>query len=90
MTNIGGFCKKARQYFQGDLQKVRDFVGHIIFLPQYYIASATKLQFYQQMKTAGYLPPNWANIHMDFYGIKEADMQILRYDPDWTREFNDN
>ena len=65
-VQCGNLCESIRKAAGDNMKEVRRLMSHIIFLPKYYIHKAnTKVQTYNQLHENGFLPDNWADIHIE-------------------------
>ena len=66
--NVGELCKRLKTLKNGNMNDVRSVMSHIIFLPPYFVYHAKmKVKLYRQLYELGYLPDNWAEIHIEYY-----------------------
>jgi hypothetical protein len=67
-SNTQSLCKALKSHFDGDKDKVRKVMSHIIFLSEHYLYQAkTKVKIYNQMCELGFLPVNWYEIQRKYY-----------------------
>lgn len=72
MRYVIDLCKAFKKLASGDesakKEEVRRLMGHIAFLPEYYIYQAkTRVKIYRQLQETGYLPENWDKIQKATY-----------------------
>jgi hypothetical protein len=68
MKYVVSLCHALKVSMQGNEREVQRLMGHIIFLPKYYIYQAkTRVKVYRQLQENGYLPDNWAEIQKEYY-----------------------
>lgn len=96
MRYIGNLCKALKNLKNDDMSEVKRLMGHIVFLPSYYIyqAASERVKIYRQLCTLGYLPENWPEIHKQFYRESSKKPltfpeELLSYDPDADISFEE-
>ena len=74
MRRVGDLCDSIREATVGNMEEVKRWMSHVIFLPKYrFYAPKTQVQTYHLLHEKGYLPDNWTDIHIEFYKLYERD-----------------
>jgi len=95
MRYIGNLCKALKTLKNNDMEEVKRLMGHIIFLPRYYIYQASnKVKTYRQLRELGYLPETWPDLHKQFYTMSSErpvtfPEELLSCDPDADISFEE-